>query len=293
MSFDSDMRPDSTVSAYNAGVKGLAEGAARSVHAAFVLDAFHGKVHEPRKAQIADPYNESNRKTDEYFRSTNGNMQMKLVKDEPAFKAVLPELATNHLLLNFDSIHDNRDGKNMTIDELKEFAARCDGREVDKLSAEYAINNFDKLKAADPSGAGITKDGLMKVFNEFKNMEADLFQQQNVLALAPVLNNLEKNFDAIQPDKSRSITEFDLNKYAGANCDDPAKKVLADALRQNWSPLSNFDAHDGESTISTLWIQKENAAGITRSDVTAGQAKIKEADKARTAIYDRFNYWSK
>lgn len=266
-----------------------AEAVAKFVHDQFLYEA---QKQEPYHSAY-DPNGYGRQRVDALLGRSQNILPIEQMKDEPAFKSVMPEIATDHLARNFDKIHDKRDGDVLTIDELKRYADNCDGKPVAKLTAEYAIKNYDKYKEQDPMHRGITQDALKSTLSQFESLELQRAEKADALKMEPLLKQIQDNFDQIQPNKERSIMSIDLKKFQGKSCDDGTKSELVREINTNFKTLANLDDADGSATWTKLWMGNGNAVGITRSDIAKGLANAQEARNTYSFVDDRFNYWAK
>ena len=197
-------------------------------------------------------------------------------------KGLLPEFTLLELKDHLKDIYDVRTSKGMTVEDLKDYAAHCDQKPIEKESIQYAIDHFDQIKRLGDSGtAGITESTIDTAMAKFAKIEVERPKIDELEEERPALTflNDQKNYDAIHTHKDfAGISEFEIEHYMQQNCSTPGSKNEAlEYAQNNFTKLRNLDPSDGDTHWYIAWLMRANADGITQQDVSAGMAQLKDA----------------
>lgn len=266
--------------------------AVRDIHESLLDDAL-GRAHaepwsRPRSTEtlIADIV--SSEKAEKYGRSS--------AMDE-AMQQIMPVASTATVLRHFDNIHDPRKGNGLSLLELHDYVARCDRGRFEERMIEYAAENFDKLRAFDPTETGITKTALKNAMQEFALLELQRSEVQKQLSIPLSLEKglglLQQRFGRIQPNENLSITKFDLESFKRKtfnmeNCGTSEDTKMVNEIERNFSHYTNLDRFDGDRKLGTMFLTRGNNDGISRADVATGLNQLSESRAQLQAINDGF-----
>lgn len=202
-------------------------------------------------------------------------------------KYILPKVTLVELENNFNRIHDSTIGGGITVSDLKDYESRNDIGPLQRFAVRNAIKNFDHISGIGESS--ITRESLLNSLANLKVLEQQSNARQrdrySAIMHKEALEYISANFDKInQAGKSSGITHHDLESFAG-HFIEAKDREQADRVIQRSYGLDDYDKHDGPEKFWGLF-GRENAIGITRSDINIGLAIANAGQKDYLKVFE-------